>query len=110
MCPVCNIRRRIDNKGYGFCPNHEVIAYLSAVEYADEHKDEAVLANVPRMASLAGPYISQNINSNKLPSNLCVKCGNYFDSPMALEEHKPDCLIRDNNYRIINLPKGENLS
>ena len=105
VCPVCNIRRRIDNKGYGFCPNHEVIAYLSAVEYADEHKDEAVLANVPRMASLAGPYISQNINSNKLPSNLCVKCGNYFDSPMALEEHKPDCLIRDNNYRIINLPK-----
>ena len=105
VCPVCLVRRLVINKGYGFCPTHETRAYLSAVAYAETHKNERPLANVPHMANLAESYIGEYITSNKLPTNLCVKCGNYFDNPLALEQHKVECIIKDNNYRIINLPK-----
>ena len=105
VCPVCNIRRRVENKGYGFCPNHELIAYSSAVAYSNAHRDEGILKNVPRIASKATSVMEPFLPANKLPRNLCMKCGNYFDNPMMLEKHKKECLITDKNYRIINLPK-----
>lgn len=38
-------------------------------------------------------------------STLCPKCANYFPDEQALTAHMGECLIKDRNYHIINLPK-----
>lgn len=94
ICPVCNIRRRTDTKGLGFCQNHEQAQYRMAITKG--YKD---INDIKDAVALGKPSFEDVF------ATLCPKCSNNFESPEKLEEHREECLIRDNNYRIINLPK-----
>lgn len=94
VCPLCNIRRRVDTKGMGFCPKHEQIKYKMAVEKRfrtpDQIKDAVTEGNEVYTSIL---------------NTFCPKCSNSFQTSGELETHLEECLVRDNNYRIVNLPK-----
>lgn len=94
VCPICHIRRRTDTKGMGFCELHEGAKYKLAVEgicKSFTYIKDAVRVEDPKFLSVV--------------ETLCPKCSNTFPTPEKLQEHLEECLVHDNNYRIINLPK-----
>lgn len=94
LCPVCNIRRRIDTRGKGFCELHEHAQFQLALN--NEYKNHADIRDA---------VIQDDPAVKKVFATLCPKCANNFECPSALKEHMEECLVRDKNYRIINLPK-----
>ena len=94
ICPVCMVRRRIDNRGLGFCELHENAQFKLAIngtfDTSDEIKD-AVRSGHPQYRTVF--------------ETLCPRCSNNFESVEALQAHTEECIVRDNNFRIINLPK-----
>ena len=94
ICPVCKIRRRIDTKGMGFCKIHEFPQYHLAMEKTFKNTSaikDAVMMNDP---------LYENITLT-----FCPRCANDFECEEKLMNHMEECLVRDNNFRIINLPK-----
>ena len=94
VCPVCSIRRRQDTKGLGFCKTHESVQHKLATlgRYTDKITVDDAIAE-------------REEYTMKILSTLCPKCSNIFPTEAELQEHKKECLVRDDNYRIINLPK-----
>ena len=94
VCPVCNVRRRVDTVGLGFCSLHEVAQYKLAMNKI-----------LPTNNAIQDAVRTDNPLFTSVFDTLCPKCSNEFASVEKLQEHMEECLVRDNNYRIINLPK-----
>lgn len=94
VCPVCKVRRGRKNRALGFCKLHEPVEYQMAVSnlYATHGAVKVAVKG-------------NTANYQIIMSTLCPKCANSFPNSAALKSHMEECLIKDRNYRVINLPK-----
>ena len=78
----------------GLCKIHEFPEYHLAIEKKYKNANaikDAVITNDPEY--------------EKITQTFCPRCANDFEYEESLQKHLEECLIRDNNFCIINLPK-----